>query len=127
MEDLNKTEEFNSFSEKSKELITSMGNTEHFELCETSSKIQCADCSSHLEVDTVYCTCGKCMQPSERNQQLKEARYDGLSIPGYVIKRNLTHGARHGPSLRQYMSYKAHEMLKKAHKHDYKHILDRWY
>ena len=27
------------------------------------------------------------MQPSERNQQLNEARYDGLSIPGYVIKK----------------------------------------
>ena len=38
IEDLNKTEEFNPFSEKSKELITSMGNTEYFELCETSSK-----------------------------------------------------------------------------------------
>ena len=33
IEDLNKTEEFNPFSEKSKELITSMGNTEYFELC----------------------------------------------------------------------------------------------
>ena len=33
MEDLNKIEEFNPFSEKSKELIT-MGNTEYFELCE---------------------------------------------------------------------------------------------
>ena len=32
--DLNKTEEFNSFSEKSKQLITSTGNTEYFELCE---------------------------------------------------------------------------------------------
>ena len=44
-EDLNKTEEFNPFSEKSKELITSMGNTEYFELCETSSEIQCPDCA----------------------------------------------------------------------------------
>ena len=33
MEDLNKTEKFNPFSEKSKKLITSMGNTEYFELC----------------------------------------------------------------------------------------------
>ena len=39
IEDLNKTEEFNPFSEKSKELITSMGNTEYFELCEICSKI----------------------------------------------------------------------------------------
>ena len=39
IEDLNKTGEFNPFSEKSKELITSVGNTEYFELCEISSKI----------------------------------------------------------------------------------------
>ena len=41
MEDFNKTEEFNQFSEKSMELIGSMSNTEYFELCEISSKIQC--------------------------------------------------------------------------------------
>ena len=39
MKDLNKTEEFNPFSEKSKESITSVGNTEYFELCEISSEI----------------------------------------------------------------------------------------
>ena len=38
------------------------------------------------------------MQPSERNRQLK-ARYDVLSIPGYVIKKNPAHGARHGPTM----------------------------
>ena len=54
------------------------------------------------------------MQPSERNRQLNEATYDVLSIPGYVIKKNPTHGASNGPSMRQYMYYKAHEMLKKS-------------
>ena len=54
------------------------------------------------------------MQPSERNRQLNKERYDVLSIPSYVIKKNPTHGARHGPSMRQHMCYKAHEMLKKA-------------
>ena len=83
MQDLNKTEEFNPFSEKSKELITSMGNTEYFGLCETSSKIQCLDCSLYWEAGIIYCTCGKCMQPSERNKE----RYDVLSITGYVIKK----------------------------------------
>ena len=66
MEDLNKTEEFNQFSEKSKELITSMGNTEYLELCEISSKIPWFYCSLYWEVGIVYCTCGKCLQPSER-------------------------------------------------------------
>ena len=43
IQDLIKTDEFNQFSDKSMELITSMGNTEYFELCETSSKIQFSD------------------------------------------------------------------------------------
>ena len=58
MQDMNKTEEFNPSSEKSKELITDLGNTEIFELCETSSKLQCPDCTVYWEVGIIYCTCG---------------------------------------------------------------------
>ena len=47
LQDLNKTEEINMFSERSKKLITDMGSTEIFELCETSSKRQCTDCNLH--------------------------------------------------------------------------------
>ena len=54
IEDLNKTEEFNPFSVKSKELITSMGNTEYFELCEISSKIQCPDCALYWEAGIIH-------------------------------------------------------------------------
>ena len=86
IQDLNKTEEFNPFSEKLKELITSVCNEEHTELCETSSKTECPDCALYWKVGIVYLTCGKCMQPSERNRQLNKARYDVLSIPGNVIK-----------------------------------------
>ena len=85
MEDLHKTEEFNQFSAKSKELISSIGNTEYFELCEIFAKMQCPDCSLYWEAGIVYCTCGKCLQPSERNRQLNKVRCDVLSIPGYVI------------------------------------------
>ena len=69
-----------------------MGNTEHFELCETSSEIQCPVCALYWEAGIVYCTCGKCMQPTERNRQLNKERHDVLSIPGYVIKKHPTHG-----------------------------------
>ena len=44
---------------------------------------------------SVYCTCGKCLQPCNRNRQLKKDRYDVLSIPSYVIKKGPSHGARH--------------------------------
>ena len=40
------SEEIKTFSERLGKLITDMGNTEIFELCETSSKKQCPDCAS---------------------------------------------------------------------------------
>ena len=43
---------------------------EYFELREISSKIQCPDCSFFWDVGIVHCTCGKCLQPSERNRRL---------------------------------------------------------
>ena len=50
LKDLNKTEEINEFSEESKKLITDMKNTVIFELCETSSEKQCADCAWNWEI-----------------------------------------------------------------------------
>ena len=87
VEDLNKTEEFNPFSEKLKELITSMGSTEYFELCEISSETQYPDCAINWEAGMEHCTCGKGMRPSERNPQLNKERYDVLSIPASLLKK----------------------------------------
>ena len=71
------------------------------------------------------------MQLTERNRQLNKARYDVLSISGYAIKKNPTHGARHGQPMRQCMYFKAHDMLRKARKHKSggykKNILERWH
>ena len=47
----------------------------------------------------------------------EKAIFDVLSIPGTSLKKNPTHGARHGPSVRQTMYHKAHDMLRKARKH----------
>ena len=65
------------------------------------------------------------MQPSENRQTNKE-RHDALSIPGYVIKKNPNHGARHGPSVRQHMYFEARDMLRKAKKKKCTTILERW-
>ena len=89
IEDLNKTEEFNPFSEKSKELITSMGNTEHFELCEISSKIQCPDCALYWEAGIIHCICGKGLQPAERNRQLNNERFASCQFLATSSKRIL--------------------------------------
>ena len=49
-------------------------------LCEISSKLQCPDCSLYWVVGIVFCTYGKCLQPSERNRQLNKGTYDVLSF-----------------------------------------------
>ena len=129
IEDLNKTEEFNPFSEKSKELITSMGNTEHFELCEMSSKIQCPDCALYWEAGIIHCICGKFLQPAERNRQLNNERFTSCQFLA-TSSKNPTHSARHGPSVRQTMYLKAHDVLRKARSNkngNCSTILDRWY
>ena len=70
------------------------------------------------------------MQPSERNRQLNKDRFDSLSIPGNVIKKDQSRGPRHGPSLRQTLYHEARVMLRKAKlpKNGHCHtILERWY
>ena len=67
------------------------------------------------------------MQPTERNRQLKKTRYDVLSIPGYVNKKDPSHGARHGPTMRQKIYHKAYDMLKEVQKEQCSTILQKWY
>ena len=45
--DLHKNQKFNLFSEKLKDLIRSMGNTENFEMCEITRNIQCTNCITY--------------------------------------------------------------------------------
>ena len=71
-----------------------MGNTETFELCATSSKKQCPD----WEIGIVYCSCGRCLTPSQRTKKLDKKNFDALSIPGYATNKNLLRGAKHGAS-----------------------------
>ena len=92
LQDLKKTEEIDTLSEKSKKLITDTGNTEIFELCETSSKKQCPDCALHWEFGIEDCSCGRCLIPSQSTKKL-DKNYDASSILGYVIQKNFTRGA----------------------------------
>ena len=67
---------------------------------------------------------------SKRTKQFDKKNYDAQSIPGYVIRKNLTHGAKHGASQQQRMYYKAKEMLQKVRQPKdggYKTILERWH
>ena len=114
LQDLNQTEMINMFSGKSQKLIADMNNTEIFEMCETSSKNQCPECNLHWEIGIVYCTCGGCLKPSQRTNEFDMNNYDVLSIPGDVIKKNNSRGAKRGPSEQQRRYCKVKGMLQKA-------------
>ena len=101
MKDFEKSEEINHSSQESEDLITDVGNTEIFKFHETFSKRQ--------TIGVVSCTCGKCVQPSEESRQFNNVRFDILSVNGYVVKKNQSRGARHGPPLRQTMHHQARE------------------
>ena len=124
--------EINEPSKKSQELIADMNKTEIFKLCETSSKQQCFDgnlyCwSRHC---LLYVSCGRCLKISQSDKVVNRSNNDVVSIPGYVIKNNNKRGARHGPSERQRLYYKAQEMLHKAGQMEHgghSSILARWH
>ena len=95
-------------------------------MCQITSKVQCQDCFLYRRICIVYCTCGTCLRPSQKNRKLNKDRFDVLSIPNYVVKKGPSHGARHGPTERQRIYFKAHNALSKAKKHGHKTILDRF-
>ena len=114
IKDLSQTQKINKFSKESQELIADMNNTEIFELCENSSKHQCPECNTHWDIELIYCSCGRNMKYSRSSTTFQQNNYDVTSIPGYVVKKNNSRGAKHRPSERQRMNYQAKHMLKKA-------------
>ena len=93
--DLQQNNVYNPFGNNSKEMIRELGNVELFELCETTPKVQCAECLLYLNQGIVCCTCGQCLIDSECRRKFNKLRQDALSIPHNVIKKGRCHGARH--------------------------------
>ena len=110
------------FSEASQKLLRDMNQTEIFELCENTKKLQCPGCNSFAEVGILYCRCG---QNLKYNRSPKP-NLDCNSIDGYIIRKNSSRGPKHGPSERQWMFFKAKYMLWKAKKKGFPTILARW-
>ena len=61
---LQQTNAYNPFSDKSKKMIQDMGNVELFELCETIPKVHCSECLLCWNQGIVYCTCGHLLRES---------------------------------------------------------------
>ena len=63
--DLQKSNAYNPFCEKSEKVIQDMGNVEPFELCVTIPEVQCSECLLYWNQGIVYCTCGHLLKESE--------------------------------------------------------------
>ena len=61
-----------------------------------------------------FCSCGRKMKSSKKPTEFEQNNYDVTSIPGFVIKKNSSRGAKHGPFERRRMYHQANKMLMKA-------------
>ena len=114
-EDLKHTNVFDPCCENSsKTWIRETGNVEYFVLCETDSRVQCSYCLSCWVKGLVNCNCGICLSHTDEMRPMNTKRFDTLSIVGYVIKKGVGHGARHGKSEAQLFYHKSF------------HVWNRW-
>ena len=76
MTDLQKTDTFNPLREEFKKINHNLGNVELLESCEVSAKTQCASCAEHWPEGVLYCICGQCLLPSEKQRLMTKEKFD---------------------------------------------------
>ena len=124
--DLQQSNAYNPFSEKSKKMIQTMGNVELFELCETIPKMHCKECLLYWNQGIVYCTCGHLLRENQSSRRIHRWQVDLLSIPNYVIKKGRPHGNRHGKTEEQIKHFIVHNLRKRCIKKNFEGIHDRF-
>ena len=124
--DLQQSNAYNPFSEKSKKMIKDMGDVELFELFETDHKTQCKECLLYWSLGIIYCTCGHLLKDSEANRGAIQCTLDHLSIPNYVIKKGRPHGHRYGKTTEQRDHHIAHNLRKRCIKRHFQGIHHRF-
>ena len=117
--DLQQSNAYNAYSEKSKKMIQDMGNVELFEFCETISKVQCSECLLYWNQGIVYCTCGHLLIESESSQNFHRWRLDALPIPHYVIGMGSLRGARHGKNEAQKRAFCGPQRAEEMHQNNF--------
>ena len=122
--DLQQSNTYNPFSEKSKKMIQDICNVELFELRETIPKVQCLEYLLCWNQGIVYCTCGHLLRESSRG--ILRWTWDLLSIQNYVIKKERPHGNRHWKTEEQIKHHVAHNLKKRCIKRGFKGIHDRF-
>ena len=124
--DLQQSNAYNPFSEKSKKMIRDMGNVGLFELCETIPEVQCSECLLYWNQGIVYCTCGHLLRKNKCSRRIHRWQLDVLSIPNYVTKKRRPHGNRHGKTEAQKEHFIAHNLTKRCIERGFEGIHDRF-
>ena len=125
--DLQQSQQFNLFSQESKEMIHEVENIELCELLDTEPKAQCKVCLSYWDVDNVYCTCGHFLRNgTEENKKFVQYTMGLLSIPKYYIKKGRPHRHRYGKNPGDHKYYIANSLKKKCKKREFLSIHDRF-
>ena len=76
--DLQKIETFNPSTEESKKIIHNLGKVELLELCDALAETQCPSCAGYWPQGVLYCICGQCLLPSEKQQRMTKKKFDFL-------------------------------------------------
>ena len=76
-------------------MIRELGNVEFFRVVRNNTESAMFSMSSLLE------SCGQFLFESESRRKFSKLRLGALSVPHYVIKKRLCHGARHGKTEEQ--------------------------
>ena len=71
LKDMSQTQKINRFSEASQKLLQDMDQTEIFELCENSTKLQCSDGNAFSEVGIIIAVAGEIWSTIEVLQHFK--------------------------------------------------------
>ena len=114
--DLQSDRPHNPISEKSKQMIHTLGNVECLELCNISAKVQCLYCLKYWTEGIVDRTCGTCWFTTECTRKVNRERFDALTVPNFVIKKGVRHGSRYGKSEAQREYFQAKDCMRKAKK-----------
>ena len=77
--DLQQSNAYNPFSEKSKKMIQDMGNVELLKLCETTPELHCSECLLCWNQGIVYCTCGHLLRENQSSRFLDSQHFARIS------------------------------------------------
>ena len=76
LKNMSQKQKINRFSEASQKMLQDMDQTEIFELCGNSTKLQCSDCNSFTEIGIIYCSCGRNLKKSRSPTTFQKDNYD---------------------------------------------------